>query len=189
MLLIQVHRIEWGSNHMTCQLVDQHPWICIEHPLNLYWVNEIQWSVIGYFCAVHNQTRNEDSTQQWMKRRNCSKYRPALTQHANHWHTDPLEIKPNWGLKEAVNERNGETALNTSTPKPGLGVTKAPFNNFSVREIFKFANVHVHIWSHPSHYPVHPPTPTWFNIGHGHGHEWLTRIDFVPCQSAFPFLK
>ena len=41
------------------------------------------------------------------------------------------------------------------------------------------------LWSHPSHYMVHPPTPTMVtHIGHSHGHEWSTHIPFVPCQSA-----
>ena len=41
----------------------------------------------------------------------------------------------------------------------------------------------------PGHCLVHPPTPPWLSKGHGHGHEWSTRIPFIPCQSALPFLK
>ena len=33
---------------------------------------------------------------------------------------------------------------------------------------------------------THPP---WFPIGHSYGHEWLTHILFVLCQSALSFLK
>ena len=43
---------------------------------------------------------------------------------------------------------------------------------------------HADVWSHPSHYMTHPPTPPWWPIGHGHGHEWLTHTPSVPCQSA-----
>ena len=48
---------------------------------------------------------------------------------------------------------------------------------------------HAKVWSHPSHYTVHPPTPPWLPIGHSHGHQLSTHIPFVPCQSAPSFLK
>ena len=46
---------------------------------------------------------------------------------------------------------------------------------------------HADVWSHRSHYRVHPPTPPWSYKGHYHGHEWPTHIPFIPCLSAIPF--
>ena len=40
------------------------------------------------------------------------------------------------------------------------------------------------IWSHPSHYLVDPYTLPWSPKCHSHGHEWLTHIPLVHCQSA-----
>ena len=48
------------------------------------------------------------------------------------------------------------------------------------------------MWSHPSHYSVYMPTPTWSHKGDSHGHERLIHIPFMsigPTIPDFHFLK
>ena len=47
---------------------------------------------------------------------------------------------------------------------------------------------HADFWSHPGHYPVHPPTLSCLPKYHTHGHELSTHINFLPCLSALPSL-
>ena len=176
---------DWvGLNHMTCQLAVQHPTVVLgELPMHLYWVNEIKMiSNRLFLCSSQsNQERGFPAAMnekvKLLQIQACPRAACKPLTHRS------LQIEPNWGLEEAVNERNSETAPNTRTPKPGLGVTKALFNNFFVREIFKFANVHVHVWSHPSHYPVHPPTPPWLPHVTHRSWSWSWMTDLHPFHS------
>ena len=132
--------------------VFKHPKFCHNHSDHIHWSQSYKNKICSdmFPLMFWNQTTFYLYDTRWQSK--CWLYIIPCQLKQKRCHTEVLELASQFAVQSSasIGWQQCRTSLALCVNPPEVGVTKAPFVNFSVRKIFNPAKAHVRIFkSHP----------------------------------------